>query len=160
MSKKDKLNVELLTKIAEWLEGGAVHVDQMGNKYAFDMNAWHCPVDSTVESVPADYPDCGTVMCIGGAVMQFLNEDDVSLFSNYQKIMEERAGKALGMESKDSYNLFYPWHSETFNHAKFSDYDLTPANCAKVIRNLIATGEVDWGVIVSVESPVTHYEDL
>lgn len=69
---------------------------------------------------------CGSVCCIGGAAQQFFGRDS-------------DAGELLGLDAVQEHALFYPNSSRA--HAS------TPKEAAKVVRHLIHTGVVDWGIL-------------
>ena len=154
------MNIERLTEIAEWLEGGAIHTTEDGRKYAFMMDFWDISLGSEeiqgqakengLDWIPGD---CGSAMCIGGATEQFfgdaneiekLKADDDYNCDNY-------AGDLLGLNHDTAYNLFYPW-----SNFRVKDVPLTPERAAKVIYHLINTGKVDWTVLegVTLHEPV------
>lgn len=97
---------------------------------AFSMGTWH-----NMKKM-----GCGAVACLGGwSSMLFLTPDQQS------DVLEERQSlggenrlirDALGLNSEQMELLFYPktayWE------------DIQPAQAASVVRNLIATGKVDW----------------
>lgn len=53
------MNIELIDRLIDWLEGGAPHTDLDGNLLEFDMSAWQVKTD------------CGTSCCLAGAAVQF-----------------------------------------------------------------------------------------
>lgn len=125
------MNIERLDIIAKWLEDGAQHVDNHG----FNMNTWYAGGEH-------DYKgnECGTAMCIGGAAEQFFSEYQTT--SNSTKVEVKSGSEILGLDYDTAYDLFYP------DSYLFESYDdITPFMAAVVIRHLIATGEVDWGIV-------------
>lgn len=124
------MRVDRLEEIAKWLDDGAIHVTAGGTVYGFNMGYWDNSVDDIVEedAAAAESQGCGSVMCIGGAAEQFYGE---------------YASEALGLDRYTSRRLFYP--RDHFTKTEYED--LTPENCAKVIRHLIKTGNVDWEIL-------------
>lgn len=151
------MNIERLTRLAEWLEGGAMH-----HRINFDMNKGISieEVPPTVEELSA----CGTSCCIAGAAVQFFDEDfDEWLRGMIAPTDDEleavagtetevgwysvlvKARRLLELSEKQAESLFEP-HAR---HDRFTDrgdlaYYNDPDWAARVIRNLIATGAVDW----------------
>jgi hypothetical protein len=52
--------------------------------------------------------------------------------------------KVLGLDKASGDKLFLPWDNGNYDPMTM---ELTPKNCAKVIRHLINTGIVDWSII-------------
>lgn len=130
-------NVNSLIKVAEWLEAGAKEVIIDGHHIGrFDME----------HSV--SYESCGTTCCIAGAIVQFegLIEplsygDRAAEFFSHETGVGPLAADHLGLNIGEAEMLFQPWvHFEREKDFEFSD----PQRAAKVVRNLIATGEIDW----------------
>jgi hypothetical protein len=88
-------------------------------------------------------------MCIGGALEQFSRETGTPADLDYGL-----SGDDVGLDSDVAHDLFYPWDSDSWTH-RISPEDLNPENCAKVIRHLIATGEVDWSIIAPAKEEVS-----
>lgn len=153
------MNIERLKHIAEWLEGGAVHVDASGSKYAFMMELWNSNLgqytiqdkaqNSNLDWVPGD---CGAAMCIGGAAEKFFGDKQKikDLIERDEYDDEEYAAELLDLDDLDAQKLFYPW-----NYFVVGATPLTPQGAAKVIYHLIETGKVDWSIIDGIS---TRYE--
>ena len=134
-------NVKSLIKVAEWLEGGAQHVEVGNHSIAeFDMEQ---AVTTNSNS------GCGTACCIAGAIVQFENLIDPVLsgardfFDTYDggDGVGTLAAEHLGIDSSDAEALFEPWQRFGFEeYEEFSD----PQRAAKVVRHYIETGVVDW----------------
>jgi hypothetical protein len=126
------MNIELLKKVAEWLEAGAPH--QQTGGMGFDMR--YFGVTNGCFNNPPSWitPECGSVGCIAGAVNQF---SGVNIFTGDANT----AFKALGVydeELQDKlHTLFYP---EEYEDAWYAP----PEKVAKVVRHFIKTKEVDW----------------
>ena len=118
------MNIERLGEIATWLEAGAPEKD---GAVGFDMNEWG------VISVGGRVNKCGSVCCIGGAAVQWYEKGIVGYFS-------DSACRVLDLDAHTGNELFYP---------AFASYDkITPAMAAIVVRDLIATGEVNWDLVL------------
>jgi hypothetical protein len=117
------MNIERLTAIAEWLEAGAPERD--GVQY-FDMKWWN----SDLKSITGY---CGTVCCIGGAA---------SLWWSTCRYSDDHAAEALGLNYSTANQLFYPTDSDQID--LMDAVGSNAAWAARCVRNLIATGYVDW----------------
>jgi len=129
------LNIALLDKIATWLEGGAQHVDANGAPIQFDMST--------------GLTACGSSCCIAGAAVQFSEVwEDFRVLGEYDGDEDElpwdktfdQAAETLGVTLDVADALFLPHSVEGGSLQDYTD----PAWAARVIRGLIATGEVDW----------------
>lgn len=127
------LNVQLLDRIASWLENGAVHELPDGSVLTFNMQNWMGPTD------------CGTAACIAGAAIAFADPEAVADIAHNPWPMKElqvpdRARGLLGLNRDEAYALFQP-------EADVEGLDVdevTPELAAITIRNLITTGLVEW----------------
>lgn len=145
-----------LTKVAQWLEAGAPHVQVADN-----IEVGHFNMEYAVVANPGSGDDCGTACCIAGAVCQFemlgLNERSKDgdlewmpegLFSN--EIKKDSSVKGafylaadyLGMGYDAARHLFEPFNIEVefLEQDEYND----PEIAARVVRNFIETGVVDW----------------
>lgn len=131
------MNIELLTKVAEWLENGAPHED---TGFGFDIMYWNNDISNLDLDFYEPKPwnsNCKTVCCIAGAAVQFSDTSDSNnILSSAQEL--------LGLNKTTSTDLFEPWESDTYYNLTFEE--ITPDLSAKVIRNLIKTGKVDWSI--------------
>lgn len=137
---KDIGNVELapvetperlrLIQIAEWLErGGDEH---QGRKTVFDMDHWlthNWCVWRYSEDGMEVAGECGTACCIGGAT-QFFNLEH---YTNDDELWPAVSARLLGLDTDAATKLFYQFPDGVEAH-----------QAAKVVRHLLATGEVDW----------------
>jgi len=133
------MNKEALIGVAEWLEAGAPHV---GDVIGFNMEV----------GVEFSNSGCGAVCCIAGAVCQFnqpfhlqTGELGEVCFPKYPKHSPEdsvmgRAQGILGISDYEADELFTP------NRDFVNWNNVTPVRAAKVIRNYIKTGVIDWDV--------------
>lgn len=147
---------QALEKVAEWLEAGAPHVcTDAGRRIdEFDMSFGVVTTSG-----------CGTSCCIAGAIVQFeglgtLNYAGSMTFGGYaeEENVEKLARNLLGIDYGDAKELFLPWETidvEEYpylegNPEPFSD----PEVAAKVIRNYLETGIIDWiGAGLETEQP-------
>ena len=150
------MNTERLAVLAEWLEKGAPH-----ERITFDM-CRGIGFSISLASVyyhalngnPANA--CKTSCCIAGSAVQFfgdvaelvakLDEYEVFCFENNMPFddVHNAAAELLGLDEDQSYYLFTPHIEETEHPYDSLAYYDKPAWAARVIRNLIATGIVDW----------------
>lgn len=146
---KQTLNIAALDRVAKWLEAGAPHTATPNGPpvTGFDMS----------RGVAIDDEGCGTVCCIAGAVCQFegvTNAEVAGMLAtdegNWRELgwwgtggVAEQAQEILGLTSEQASDLFTPdgYYADAGNE----DYrTLTAALAARVIRHLIATGDVNW----------------
>ena len=139
------MNEERLIEIAEWLEGGAKHAHatfNMKKGLVVTEKAWQ----------EGDIAACGTSCCIAGAAVSFFSDDAAKsrlgnartsfCGPNYDRIelgwitVSEEAARLLGLP--------YGLASILFTPPNFEGMNITPAWAARVVRKLVATGEVDW----------------
>lgn len=124
------MNIENLTEIAEWLEASA---PPQNGSAGFCMNYF------------ADETLCGTIHCICGAAVQFeafrqrVSAEDIEVLHGGDIV--EAGAYLLGLSLKDAYSLFYPT-----NHPFVVYGRIPPEYAARVIRNLMATGKVEWNL--------------
>ena len=144
------MNREKLEVLAQWLEAGAPH---QNNVDKFDMR----------EGIRVD--GCGTTCCIAGAAVQFFGngEAEVMYAGAFERYNERGVGKvpfypdspgertvmSFGAELLD---LTDKQASELFTPSQYEyDWDkITPAHAATAIRNFLKTGEINW----------SHLDDL
>lgn len=147
---KSTLNIAALDRVAKWLEAGAPHTATPGGipVTGFDMS----------RGVAIDVKGCGTVCCIAGAVCQFEGVTNAEAGMLAEKGWGElgwwgtggvasQAQEILGLTSEQADNLFMPegYNSDEWEDEWEDDYrPLTAALAARVIRHLIATGDVNW----------------
>ena len=108
----------------------------------FDMDVWF--KQEQEDGVEVDYAGavlhggCDTVCCIGGTANFVWSKDRTrgTIGNDWQ------AKELLGLEWEEGEMLFYPRGYWLITDQR----QLAAANAAKVIRHLIATGIVDWGI--------------
>lgn len=147
------MNIALLTKIAEWLEAGGHHVDEKGLPVTFNMaKGLAFDVEDNEYTASAnDYEGCGAVCCIAGAAIQFSNPRFLTPDVVARETGEAEWGRisaaaadTLGLDLSTAYRLFDPpRYNALFRGQELSDFN-DPAWAARVIRHLLATGDVDW----------------
>jgi hypothetical protein len=132
------MNIERLTEVAEWLEAGAP-------ERKFDMR--------TFFDFDAKQPQnwCGTSCCIGGYVLsKYVYDNPIDYFESVDSD-EVQAGNALGLTQEQWRALFFIYDMKTSIAYRASWKDVTPAQAAKAVRNLIATGDTNWPEILGRE---------
>lgn len=145
------MNVELLTNIAEWLEAGA---PEARHGFGFDMRWWKMTGDAMDPFEDESRETCGTTCCIAGAAIEL---SGVMLnFSEWAEGTDcsATARRVLGLTEEQALSLFDPWLDDYWSRPNLMDmllFDevglrkpIDPRAAAKVVRHLIATGEVDW----------------
>lgn len=148
------MHIERLTILALWLEAGAPHV---GSVKGFD-------IEVGIKALGPDVESCGTVCCIAGAATQFFGDDagqlrrSAALFWSDDEWAPNEAGwdpvfnqarELLELDEVIAEQLFIPATAENRlmdlvdnDWLEFND----PVLAGRVIRNLIATGEVNWEI--------------
>lgn len=147
------MNIERLTKIAEWLENGALHEHikfDITNGFVFRL-------------VPGSdvKPTCATSCCLAGAAVQFFN-DPAKLIAkaielNWSRnfigsdkqeiawiVINGEARELLDLDILQADALFEPWfrgNQSFLGHNESEDFN-DAALAAKTIRNFIATGGI------------------
>lgn len=156
------MNTENLEALAVWLEAGAPHkVVSSGENFlainSFDMRDGVC-----IEEVYRndEHNVCGTSCCIAGAATQFFapqwvmeqieseggafRGEELSFYSRFagkgRLGVREKAMELLGLDDEQATLLFTP--PEKLPYISYSS--ITPADAAITIRNLMASGKVDW----------------
>jgi hypothetical protein len=123
------MNIELLTKIAEWLEQGG---DEQAFGFGFNMRDYFHNDDPDAETDTE--PFCNSTCCIAGAAVALSRSLKVS--GAYQTL----GAQALGLDELTSMRLFHaPGSGQELR-------DISPQRAARVVRHLIATGNVDWSI--------------
>ena len=133
------MNKELLQQTINWLEAGAP-------ERRFDMGKM------------IDYDDkpnnwCGTTCCIAGYVWQQQNSpSDVPTHNIYEfwNQIEVQAAAMLGLKPAIAHRLFYPSSSDNRSYPGEWE-EITPAEAAQAIRNVMAYGEPRWEEILDFE---------
>lgn len=141
------MNIERLTKLAEWLEAGAKH-----ERITFDMTRG-LAFKITEDFDPSKAAACATSCCIAGAAVQFFGNVDELVAADplpqpHWHRVEEFAWWRVRDEAELLLDLDYTKATSLFEpHCVYGggldDYN-DPAWAARTIRRLIATGEVDW----------------
>jgi hypothetical protein len=140
------MNIEKLERIASWLESGAPETNGITS---FNMGVFIAPkVDEDFE------PRCGTQCCIAGAALQFEAEVPYGrafdVLYRFNRKPDEVAMEILGLSVSQAQDLFYAQAAMDLIPLSEDERDgdeldhVGPAWAARCIRNLMATGEVDW----------------
>ena len=160
-----QLNIPMLTTLAEWLEAGAPH--EKSNGLRFEMASY---LEKPLQKDPTG-AECGTACCIAGAAYAFANgisDANVAdkLAPSYGSTawrfradgpkIHNAAAEILGLTPHEADLLFTP--GDHYLHEEEDDVggswetevgydDIKPEHAGKVVRHLIATGEVDWHIV-------------
>jgi hypothetical protein len=89
---------------------------------------------------------CGTPACIAGWAVSF--QRHTNQIADDEEFTND-AMKYLGVNEYEYDDLCYPFYAKAIS----SFDDVTPAQAAKVLRNLAETGVVDWDVITETAKP-------
>lgn len=138
------MNLTRMVMLAEWLEAGAPHKD---NVIGFKMDNWMFPRSSG--------NTCGTVCCLAGATVQFFNDegkpfiDEWDVYNVKGRNVSQYAKELLGLEHDTAHALFMAEGLRPDDDNPYDSYAdvmrrITPDHAARVVRHLLATGIVDW----------------
>ena len=100
----------------------------------FDMGSWLSDDDNNV-SIAESIQDCGTVACIAGFATLLADPKLLSGEANLEA--RNIAQDWLELTDDEAFDLFSPTNIGDY-------YEITAAEAADVIANLITTGEVVW----------------
>lgn len=119
------MNIERLTYIASWLEDGAPEHKGVAG---FNMGDFE------------DITSCGTVCCIAGAAVYFFGDSRKGSMAQAEELLE------LDIDTAD--DLCSPLTDDAHYCVQNKDNPrfISAERAARVIRNLIATGTVDWSI--------------
>lgn len=139
------MHIERLTKIAEWLEGGAVH-----ENLTFDMDSGLVLTEKAWAA--GDLAACGTSCCIAGAAVAFFSgdEDKNILLSGEASWVgrhhdrREAGWYAVRQLAQDLLGLDYGEANKLFTPRIYSLMAVDAAWAARTVRHLIETGAVEW----------------
>jgi len=138
------MNKRRLAGIARWLERGAPH-----KKNVVEFNMVEGFKYKDVKATAAETNACGTTCCIAGAAVQFYSKPVELIEKAMQEttyphipwfMVRNEAEELLGLDSKTADKLFMGRMASGGNCRHLVDSKWA----ARVIRKLIATGEVDW----------------
>lgn len=124
------MNVTNLTRLADLLESPEAegHFD-IGTWFSYKM-----PSRISGFAIRQQLHNCGTTACIGGWAAALGGEEGT--IGNAWSDKEVR--EWMGLPETGAYwSLCYAYPTES----------ITPKQAARVIRNLIATGSVDWSIL-------------
>lgn len=133
---------QALVRVAEWLEAGAPHVNIDSRDIGmFDMG------EAVTPNKQNEFGEaCGTACCIAGAVFQFEGlggfEGNPTTGLDFFWEVSPKVREHLAIDEDTASALFLPWEHFDGEVEEFSD----PALAAKVVREFIATGVVDWDI--------------
>jgi hypothetical protein len=131
------MNIGNILKVADAIEQASVP------NVGFNMTAW-------ISEASPEMPDrsgrnCGTVACVAGwaTIVALGRETDDSPWDVGQSFLE--------LDAPTAGDLFLPnYDTEDKRHAMTS---ATPADAARVLRNLAITGKVDWEAAMKPADP-------
>lgn len=154
------MNVEKLMRVVEWLEAGVPVVDKM---VGFNMAGIIEPagIYYAVQNDGSEYfPECGTVCCIAGALVQFEMQDRLGQMADCDDEAYD-AGFVVNNSIIETGSLLADIDGDTGIRLFIPNIDLgraTPAEAAKVLRNFIESGKITWHEVVA-QRPATPTED-
>lgn len=150
------MNIENLNVVLAWLDAGApeVQTPHFGLVSGFNMAVFNSALKGRVKNdgiearswaredpndpySPLHHNFCGAVCCIAGFTYSQFDGDKGFC----------TAGRHLGLSTRQYEALFYGYNWDNTNRRMGKDFDLyeiTPAQAARTIRHLIATGDVKW----------------
>ena len=117
----------------ERLEQLATAIEQEADGIKLNMNYWYSEAEPDYPAYDWSNTPCGTIACIGGMA------DHLFSAKGPNETTTEETAKNLGLTDRQANMLFFGY-SDAF-------LPVSPAGAAKVIRHLIATGEVDWTIL-------------
>jgi hypothetical protein len=122
------MNVERLTELAEWLEAGAPIRNGVDG---YDISDFSQPAE------------CGTAFCLAGAVIQWHFPGGLESAESSPGVLRLSAPamEILGLSRDQANALFFP---VGLCGEEYTD----TAYAARVLRHLIATGEVAWSAML------------
>ncbi|NBW17379.1 MAG: hypothetical protein EBR82_56305 [Caulobacteraceae bacterium] len=138
------MNIELLEKTAQWLEAGAPERNFNMNKLLdFDT------------ITPGSDNWCGTTCCIAGYVWQQVHPVThwgTLIGGQWGTKIESQAAGALRISRTTADRLFYP--SRTSDGERYDGVwdEITPAQAARAVRNVMERGEPYWEEILDFEA--------
>lgn len=110
-------NYAIMQELLAWLDTGG------DDLLRFDYNYWLVKPEGT----------CSTAACIGGWLAWRIWGDDIENYAHERDLPDR-----LGISEKLAYDLFYGGLSRKSHPIASSPI------AARCVRNLLATGEVDW----------------
>jgi hypothetical protein len=134
------MNKELLIQTINWLEAGAP-------ERKFNM----IKMIEYDDTPPKNW--CGTTCCIAGYVWQQSKtpEDIQGGLYVYWDTIEAQAAAMLGLKPAIAHQLFYPSSSDNRSYPGEWE-EITPAEAAQAIRNVMAHGEPRWEEILDFDA--------
>lgn len=136
------MNIERLNEVVEWLEAGAP-------ERVFNMQIF------TNVDREEDYENwCGTSCCIGGYVLsRYVFDTPKSFFEELEKDMKigEEARKILDLDPRVADALFFMRDMKTGNYYSADWTEVTPAQGAKAVRNVIKFKDPKWPKVLGLK---------
>lgn len=131
------MNVERCEILAAWLEaGGDKRLTPIG-EIEFNMGSFYEPQAAHNDNLA----HCGTTCCIGGAAVAFFVVKE--RWDVKGQFHMHSGAEALGLSFDQADALFYPVWNDRFDFPVPYE-NISAAWGARVIRYMIATGDIDW----------------
>lgn len=135
--KLKPIHKKRLAILAEWLEAGgeAPHIK-------FGMYTYLKLLDKNGNETYDKNEACNSICCMAGALAQTFGDPSTNVLwlSHVGIGISEYARKLVGLDQIEGNALFEP--------AGLDFRSITPQQAARVVRHLIATGNVDWSASV------------
>jgi hypothetical protein len=155
------LNRQLLLELADHLED----LGQRAPSHRFDMWDWGSAYDADGEPIDPDDPDhpsiCKTVGCLAGTLVAYKAPDQFRQIAVHHETYKIRqiAAALLGVplfndRAETSYNARHWDFTDLLFVPRQPDYaypDVTRERAVVVLRNLAATGVLDWSSAATPE---------
>lgn len=139
------MNKELLIQTINWLEAGAP-------ERTFNMSKMVEYANPNDDTRPENW--CGTACCIAGYVWQQQKTPADVLTHNiydFWYTIEAQAAEMLGLRPAVAHQLFFPSSSDNRSYPGVWD-EITPAEAAQAVRNVMAHGEPRWEDILDFDN--------
>ena len=108
----------------------------------FNMDSWGNDPYEPIE----DHKDCGTPACIGGHARILFN-----IIPNEEDGLVVALANYFDLSLSVGHGLFLSYRESCRGVTPFGYRDISPAEAAKIIRHLVATGEVKWSLLKEPE---------
>lgn len=118
-----------LEALANWLEKGgeSPHIQ-------FGMYTYLTLLDEDGNETFDENQACGSVCCMAGALAQTFGNIKTTIHGHG---IFDVARELVGLNLNDAVDLFVP---------ALDLHSITPRQAARVVRHLLATGEIDWSI--------------
>lgn len=136
------MNKERLLQVADAIERGGI--EGLGFNMAYHYLTLSEARVGDKEAQDLSGHDCGTIGCIAGWTVAIFRKPN--LLEMHTVEFEDEAASILELHRCIATELFRPEHGTGADPDLVPGWDATPAQAAMVIRHLVETGEVDWGL--------------